>query len=249
MRKSGIRSRGVGFKKALNEPSPFGKGRPGAPIANGLAGSAGQTMSPNRRFNRSLLNAPIILFAVWSGSAGADDYGITASELQQMPGYCRALSEGHYAEDAKRLRNLSLSAKGFTSIHHFCQGLKFLLRADRAKDAQSKGFNLQSAIGNFDYVLDANERMPATSPRLKAYRAQAHFYKAEALKRANRSAEMAAEYIRAIQLKPDYAHAYAQLFDFYLKVGDREEAEKTLEAGLKHAPNSSALLKRREKLK
>ncbi|BBA32421.1 hypothetical protein sS8_0455 [Methylocaldum marinum] len=166
-----------------------------------------------------------------------------------MPGMCRALSESHYAEDAKSLRNPNLYPAGFTSIHHFCDGLKYLLRADKSIDAQSKGGHLQEAIGNFDYVLGAKEHKAASSTQVRTYHAMTRFYKAEALRRAGKTSAMIAEYMKVTELKPNYPHAYAQLFDYYLKTGDRAEAAKVIEMGLKHAPKSKMLLKRKAKLR
>lgn len=182
------------------------------------------------------------------GASFAEDYGITASELQMMPKVCRTLHAGHYAPDAQKLMIPNALPKNMPAVHHFCQGLKFMFRADKAKSKQHKGFNISNAISNFDYVLEGKGSKPSDPKYNPAYLSQVHYFKAEALKRNNEYPQMISEYMESIRLKPDIPSSYARLFDYYVKIGDQEEARKIIEAGIKNVPKADLLKKRRDSL-
>lgn len=75
----------------------------------------------------------------------------TENELLMLPKECQETRKAGPVADAyaKRLRT-----QGITGISHYCNGLNFINRFKfSSRDKTEKRFNLQSAIGEFDYVL------------------------------------------------------------------------------------------------
>ena len=182
-----------------------------------------------------ILSAPL-----FSSAALADEttlgnmYHITASEAKQLPPFCLGLSIGNFREDAKSLKqNIPVPGE---HTQHFCNGMKSLLRGDRGDKAQ-----YQTAVGEFDYVQEhstsQNELLDSAS-----------LYKAEALGKLGRTGPALVEYNKAIQLNPKYHQAYARLADYYLKLGMKQDALDTVNAGLRFSPESKGLKNRLRKL-
>jgi tetratricopeptide (TPR) repeat protein len=169
-------------------------------------------------------------------SAAAGGHGITADELKLMPVFCRYLSPGNYDATAQNMR---IEGRKLPNIHshHFCHGLKELIRGNRAAGRNDK-YDMQAklgqALGDFDYVqryVDARDPMKPI----------ATLYKGKVLDQLGRTSEAFAEYQNAIKLNPKLAEAYSHLANHFLRMGNREDARRTLEIGLKHSPNSKAL--------
>ena len=72
--------------------------------------------------------------------------------------------------------------------------------------------------------------------------------KGKVLLQLNRNTEALSEFQTAIQLKPSYTPPYAELSDYYVKIGIPDQAENILKQGLKHSPNSKSLKRRLAKL-
>jgi hypothetical protein len=75
----------------------------------------------------------------------------TENELLMLPEECQATRKGGQPAEAYAKR---LQVQGITGISHYCAGLNFINRAKFvSRNKTGKRFNLQSAIGEFDYVL------------------------------------------------------------------------------------------------
>ena len=75
----------------------------------------------------------------------------TERELLMLPEECQAIRKGGQPAGAYAKR---LQDQGITGISHYCAGLNFINRAKFvSRDKIKKRFNLQSAIGEFSYVL------------------------------------------------------------------------------------------------
>ena len=72
--------------------------------------------------------------------------------------------------------------------------------------------------------------------------------KGMSLRLLGEEAAAAKEFVGAIQLKPDYTPAYAALVDVYRDLGDLESARETVALGLKRAPRSRILEKKKQEL-
>ena len=188
----------------------------------------------------------VIFFAGWQASALAvQDFTVTREELTQMPPYCTAFY-GKYVGLPKLmdspLRNTVPA--DCPALHHYCDGLKAMLRVDR--DRAERGYWLQLAIGSFKERTSGWAERAPTCP----IRAEAHTNLGKALIRQNKaySGEAITNFTKALGLRPDYAPAYTALIDAYLELGKKADALETATQGLKYLPDSKNLLRRFKEL-
>ena len=75
----------------------------------------------------------------------------TAEEVAMMPDYCQAKMGGN----AERYQywNQRMGPDKFVHLHHYCHGLKQMNRLKLTLDKQQRRYIVQTAIGEFDYVL------------------------------------------------------------------------------------------------
>lgn len=75
----------------------------------------------------------------------------TAEEVAMMPDYCQAKMGGN----AERYQywNQRMGPDKFVHLHHYCHGLKQMNRLKLTFDKQQRRYIVQTAIGEFDYVL------------------------------------------------------------------------------------------------
>lgn len=86
-------------------------------------------------------------------------YAPSPVELSLLPKACQFRLGPGYGSDSSRptvdaWANRVGGREVWSHIHHFCHGLKFMNRAQATLDSTDRRFNLQSAVGEFDYVLD-----------------------------------------------------------------------------------------------
>lgn len=106
--------------------------------------------------------------AVAAGLAQAQPklpYAISPAELQLLPEGCKAkldtaLRTNQQLQDQWANR---LGPDTWRHLHHYCHGLKFMNRANFTFDNADKRFYLQSAMGEFEYVIT---HVPSNSPIL-----------------------------------------------------------------------------------
>ncbi len=126
----------------------------------------------------------------------------------------------------------------FHAMHHYCWGI---MKTNRAvllsKDAVTRQFYLNDAIGEFNYVIDHATPDFVLLPEILSK-------KGENLIRLGRGSAAIAELQRATELKPDYWPPYAQISDYYKELGDKARAREILQTGLKIVPDATALQSR-----
>ena len=162
----------------------------------------------------------------------------TANELRVLPEYCSVKWDTKDSTGQQRWSAV-FGKKNWIHMHHWCIGLNSLIRAHKTFDDYQQGRFIQNVLGQFDYMEKRATPDWVLWPEL-------HLKKGNALMLKRRGNEAAAEYIKAIKLKPDYTPPYGFLSDHYRDLGSLEEARRIIEEGLKHAPNSKLL---RTKLK
>jgi tetratricopeptide (TPR) repeat protein len=202
--------------------------------------------------------AALALFCVSGGSAAQSIPGYPESigefdprEVARLPPYC--IYTAHFRENipagmnpVESRRWQALFGEVFQTLHHYCWGLMYLHRAKfLAREERIRRFNFGAAIHDFDYVLNFVEArklydfvlLPEILTR-----------KGEALVGLGRGARAIAEFERAIELRPDYWPAYAQLADYYRDSGEVDRAREVLHAGLARSPDTPALTRRLKEL-
>lgn len=83
-------------------------------------------------------------------------YTPSPSELAMLPEACQVRLGVDYKKNpaVKSAWSSRFGKDVWIHIHHYCHGLKFLNRAQFGQKSQHRSFYLQSAIREFDYVLD-----------------------------------------------------------------------------------------------
>ena len=75
----------------------------------------------------------------------------TAEEVAMMPDYCQAKMGGN--AERHQYWNQRMGPDKFVHLHHYCHGLKQMNRFKLTFEKQQRRYILQTAIGEFDYVL------------------------------------------------------------------------------------------------
>lgn len=102
-----------------------------------------------------------VIFAIFLNVAFAQpkvQFAPTQNELAMLPEPCRVILKGGSFAAAYPDWHRGLAR------HHYCFGLNFMNRAGFSLDKSEKKFNLQSAVGEFEYVI---VHAPPSSPDLQ----------------------------------------------------------------------------------
>lgn len=197
-------------------------------------------INPTSKTRLSLSNtAMAAVLLVLSFSAYAADYAITAGELMQLPRFCRQLSEGNFAADAKSYRIDAPPPTWMQHFQHYCHGLKEMARSSSASNKNDRIYKLKEAINEFQYVLTHTQASPEFYPYLAMVRRD----RARAYVRMGKDSDAVAELMEAIRLNPGYAAAYIELINVNLNSGNREGALNIAQEGLARFPDSKTLQK------
>lgn len=175
----------------------------------------------------------ILLFASPSFAA----YAITGSELMVLPSFCRQLTPGNFAPDAKRYRVNAPEPTWMQHFQHYCHGLKSNVRASKALNKTDRNFNLNAAVGEFDYVLTHTQPIP----RYFSYLAMVRVDLGRTYIHMGKTNDAIMQFTKASRLRPDFTVAYLELIDVYIKINDRDKALNAAREGLTHSPESKAL--------
>lgn len=168
------------------------------------------------------------LLAVASMSALAvEGFAPTDAEIAVLPPYC-----------AKRLRGTMTPQEGayYPHVHHYCFGLNFANRAQRARDKTARKFNLESARGEFNYVIQRLETTHWMYPQVQSDMGNI-------LSKLNDSSGALNAFNMALSANPAYERAYMGLIQILQRSGSRSSVLDVASAGLRHLPNSHYLKK------
>jgi tetratricopeptide (TPR) repeat protein len=164
----------------------------------------------------------------------------TASELPLLPPFCKARSQYAAPGEAERWRSI-MGYKNWTHMHHYCQDLNLIRRAELATNRDTRNGMLKDAKESL-YRFDA-----AVEPGF-ALRGEVHYNIGRAASMLGNKGEAIGAYQKSIQITPRYVPSYVALSDVYRETGQRDEARKIIDKGLAKAPKSKALLKRKAQL-
>ena len=183
----------------------------------------------------------LVLFILYGLTTNAFGFPSTDADFALLPPYCAAKYNrpGTNPDKWKRL----FGRQNWVHIHHYCSGLDNINKAHKLIGNPEKSrHRLRVAIKGIDYMLENATANFVLLPEL-------HLKKGQIYAELKQYSNAFTEYNNAIRLKKDYSAAYANMSDLYVKTGNREEAIKTLEKGLKMKPNSKKLARRLEELK
>ena len=185
---------------------------------------------------RNFLFLVIGISIFWHNLSVADAW---REDTQMLPAYCKDRVKGINSPEFAKWRGTL--GEAFTHTHHYCSGIYAEQKARTTIDQQDRKRWLRTAIGEMAYVARHCSVKCALYPELQSRWAWA-------LASDGQPSEAISHFQLAIRAKPKYVPAYAKLSDLYLDIGQREEARKILDEGLKVKPGSKMLLRRLKKL-
>lgn len=177
-----------------------------------------------------------------------EPYAAKENELALMPSYCQAKLGKDRGNQAISNKWGAIYGVDWGNMHHYCDALKFIIRADRSiRNKADLGFNLQNAAFSIEHLL-TSEQTPDW-----ILRSEAHVKLGEVILRMakiGKASEGKAiqNFQQAIIIQPNYEPAYSALSDFYVNKGLKQKALNTVEEGLKNIPDSKILLRRFKEL-
>lgn len=188
-----------------------------------------------------------LVIAVTTNSVYPQGNQLTIDLLPLLPTYCRhtkgySEATGQDFEAIRQWERIMGGPHNFGHMHHYCEGLadthhaQFQLRTKQERDAY-----LEKSLREFDFVLKHSKHDFVLRPEILTKRG-------ENLLRLGRPHEAIPDFIRAINMKPDYWPPYAALSDHYKSLGDTENARTWLERGLAASPDAKPLRDRLNKV-
>jgi tetratricopeptide (TPR) repeat protein len=172
------------------------------------------------------------------GPAVASDTELrpSASEMASLPPYCHARldsPQGSPEWNAWRDR----IGQNFIDIHHYCFALTAVNRYWGARTKQDRGFLMQRALNNFDYIINAAK--PDFVLRADVYSDRGNLYKL-----MGKPGEAARDFNQALTINPRLVKPYLLLADLHVAGKSPKRALESVTEGLRHVPDSTALQRR-----
>ncbi|KVW97112.1 hypothetical protein ABW22_06385 [Thiobacillus denitrificans] len=170
--------------------------------------------------------------------AGAVDFSskANAAEMLRMPPYCQVKwNSPPTSPEWKSWRDQIGS--NYIDLHHYCAGLNFVNRYWGARTPQDRGFYLQNAMNNFNYMVKAEK------PDF-ALRAELYSHRGEVFKLMRKPGEAVKDFNHALSINPRFVKPYLQLADLNVAGKSNARAIEIVTEGLRHVPDSSALQRR-----
>ena len=179
-------------------------------------------------------------------SPRSEPAGFTWGELSLLPEYCRDTQGTVYGGPAdgklspRSPQWLALMGEDFWHMHHYCYGLRNLIRVDDPNlAAQHKRSMLEQTIREFRYIVNNCKPTMVLMPEV--------FYRiGEVQLRLGQIGEALGSFEQSRTLKPDYWPAYTRWIDVLLESKQFESAERLAREGLSQVPEQPELLKRLE---
>lgn len=192
---------------------------------------------------RSILLA--VIGSMWAGYAFSYDASWPSQkDMLGLPEYCKPLPfmggrGGNYATQMPEWQKWEpMLGETYKHTHHYCNGLNFIRRADRAiGNSNDVRLLLKLATNEFSYVIERAPESFMLLPEMLTQRARVYL-------RLNEIGKAIMDFNAAIKVGPTYAPAYAGLIDLYVDLKNIKEAKKVYEAGIKEIADSKALARR-----
>ena len=179
-----------------------------------------------------------LLLAIFSFSTWADEIK-NVSELMMLPPYCRGTQQIRtISNDPTPIEQYGeVYGKSYYHLHHYCWALNSENKAIMMSNKYQRESTLSYALFDIKYVLDRSEPDFVLLPDI--YNSQARI-----LFTLHRDGEAVMALEKAIELKPDYFPAIVRLSDYYVQIGNKDQAIKTLETGIENSEHADTLIKK-----
>jgi len=200
---------------------------------------------------QALLMATALLavaHSAWAQEPRREPGGFTWGELSLLPEYCRDVQGVLYnvrgeGKDSPRAPYwVSLMGDSFWHMHHYCYGLRNMLRASAPGLApRAKRALIERTVGEYEYVIRYSPPTMRLIPEVYLRLAEVHLQLGNLV-----GAKDAFE--RSRDLKPDYWPAYVGWVDELIKLKQFDQAKALTVEGLRQAPDTPQLLQRLARL-
>lgn len=166
----------------------------------------------------------------------------TPGELARLPEYCQYMMGMPGRETPRGQYYLSMLGKGLDDIHHYCRGLRDI--------AYARTFALPPVHKQalWDRAAKEVQYMISTNPDTLIIMPEIHYRYGEIMLELGRVEDAQLAFEKSRTLKPDYWPAYTLWADFLIRTKQIDQARAIVEQGLKHAPDSVELQRRRSQL-
>ena len=170
----------------------------------------------------------------------AEPWAPTDTEMTSLPPYCKVRFKSGATSPEYQMWEKTLG-KDFLHTHHYCAGVNFINRYYRARSQQDKLFNLRSAQGTLNYMVE--KASPSYSLMPDVYLNLGVVYSL-----MNQPAQAITHFNKAIELNPRLPKAYSALSGYYAKTKQSAKALEIVTAGLRHNPDTKSLQRRYREL-
>lgn len=186
-----------------------------------------------------------VLFSAPSWAEGLHGEVEDLSELALLPTFCRGTQQVRtVSNDPKPWEEyVALYGKPYIYLHHYCWALNNENQLSKIRDENNRKGQLNSILGNLEYVLNFTPSDFSFFPDIYISRARILF-------RMERDVDAVGVLFKLTQLRPEYGPAYAQLGDYYQRIGDPRNAIKFYQQGLinTHQGNANFFIQKIKKL-
>lgn len=160
----------------------------------------------------------------------------TAVEMMRMPPPCVArYKAGRGSPEWNTYREQIGS--NFNDFHHYCNALNWVNRYWGAQSAKERGYALQRAMDNFNYMVNTEK------PDF-ALRAELYSNRGEVFKLMGKLGEAAKDFNHALSINPRLLKPYLQIADMHVAGKSTARALEAVTEGLRQLPDSKALQRR-----
>jgi len=167
------------------------------------------------------------------------EYPKKESDFAALPPYCKAKLFYGNKNSQYNTWQQRMGKETFVHVHHYCAALFSIDLALR--DQARRDFLLKTALSEIAYM---EKQAPISSPLMPEILAK----KGRVLQMQGRGPEAVLTFHQSIGLKKNYTPAYMAIADYYISIGQYDEAMAITEKGLKIKPKSRGLQRRKDKI-
>ncbi|MCX7193033.1 MAG: hypothetical protein NTY60_05330 [Proteobacteria bacterium] len=169
----------------------------------------------------------LLFFVLFSQASWSNGEVHDMSEVELLPVYCRGTDQIRMiTNDTKSVAEYAaIYGESYKNLHHYCWALNSENKLSKMRDDYEKRNEITYILHNIQYVLDRAPLSFSLIPDIYITRARILF-------KAEQDVEAIGVLFKLTQIRPSYGPAYAQLGDYYQRIGDRANAIKFYELGL-----------------
>jgi tetratricopeptide (TPR) repeat protein len=177
----------------------------------------------------------LLFFALFSQASWARGEVHDLSEVELLPTYCKGTDQIRMiTNDPKSIAEYAaIYGEAYKHLHHYCWALNSENKLSRMRNDYEKQSEMTYILHNVQYVLDRAPLSFSLIPDM-------YITKARILFKMEQDVEAIGALFKLTQIRPGYGPGYAQLGDYYQRIGDRSNAIKFYQLGLINTNKANA---------